>query len=71
MFAIFQTLEAQDTVESTGIGLSLMKKFDSQGETLWLESQAAPGAAFKLTWPKHPRTTLEDGRQYAESPASG
>ncbi len=34
VFAIFQTLEARDTVESTGIGLSLMKKVDSKGETI-------------------------------------
>jgi len=72
VFAIFQTLEARDTVESTGIGLSLVKKIvESKGGTIRLESQAGQGATFKFTWPKHPRTPLNDGRQHAESPTSG
>lgn len=70
VFAIFQTLEARDTVESTGIGLSLVKKIvESKGGTIWLESQAGQGAIFKFAWPKLP-ATLKNGRQNAESPAS-
>lgn len=54
VFAIFQTLEARDTVESTGIGLAIVKKIvESKGGTIRLESQAE-GTTFYFTWPKHP-----------------
>lgn len=53
VFAIFQTLESQDKVDSTGIGLSLVKKIvESQGGTLDLESQVGQGATFRFTWLK-------------------
>ena len=55
VFVIFQTLEARDRVENTGIGLSLVKKIvDNQGGTTSLESAEGEGATFGFTWPKQP-----------------
>lgn len=53
VFAIFETLQARDTVENTGIGLTLVKKIvETQGGTIWVESQAGKGATFRFTWSK-------------------
>lgn len=55
VFGIFQTLEARDKSENTGIGLAIVKKIvESQGGTVWLESQVGKGATFHFTWPKQP-----------------
>ncbi len=53
IFQIFQTLEPHDARESTGIGLSLVKKIvESYGGTIWLESTPHEGSTFFFTWPK-------------------
>lgn len=53
VFGIFQTLESRDKVDSTGIGLSLVKKIvENQGGNIHLESQTGQGATFRFTWPK-------------------
>ncbi|MEG3898069.1 MULTISPECIES: PAS domain S-box protein [unclassified Microcoleus] len=55
VFVIFQTLEARDKVENTGIGLSLVKKIvEAQGGSISLESAEGEGATFGFTWPKQP-----------------
>ncbi|MEG3840126.1 PAS domain S-box protein [Microcoleus sp. herbarium14] len=55
VFVIFQTLEARDKVENTGIGLSLVKKIvEGQGGSISLESAEGKGATFRFTWPKQP-----------------
>jgi signal transduction histidine kinase len=55
IFAIFQTLQARDQVESTGIGLSIVKKMvESRGGRVWVDSAAGRGAAFRFTWPAQP-----------------
>jgi PAS domain S-box-containing protein len=60
IFGIFQTLEARDRVEGTGIGLSLVKKLvESRGGRVWVESEEGAGATFRFTWPKEP---MEAGR---------
>ncbi|MEL7085953.1 MAG: PAS domain S-box protein, partial [Cyanobacteria bacterium J06597_1] len=52
IFTIFQTLEARDKVESTGIGLSIVKKIvDARGGTITVRSQVGEGATFAFTWP--------------------
>lgn len=61
VFVIFQTLEARDKVENTGIGLSLVKKIvEGQGGTISLESAEGEGATFRFTWPKQPLS--KDGK---------
>ena len=53
VFAIFQTLEARDRVEGTGIGLSVVKKIvEAQGGRVWIESDVGKGATFRFLWPK-------------------
>jgi signal transduction histidine kinase len=53
IFVIFQTLNRRDEVESTGVGLAIVKKIiEDQGGSIWVESQAGKGADFKFLWPK-------------------
>jgi PAS domain S-box-containing protein len=52
IFGIFQTLEARDRVEGTGIGLSLVKKIvEQRGGRIRVESAEGAGATFRFTWP--------------------
>jgi signal transduction histidine kinase len=53
IFRIFQTLQARDTYESTGIGLSIVKKIiEEKGCKIELDSSPGEGCTFKFTWPK-------------------
>jgi len=53
IFGIFQTLEARDKVEGTGIGLSVVQKIvESKGGRVWVESDVGKGARFRFLWPK-------------------
>ena len=52
VWGLFQTLERRDKVESTGIGLSVVRKIvESHGGRAWVESELGHGATFKFTWP--------------------
>ncbi|MBL0699422.1 MAG: transporter substrate-binding domain-containing protein, partial [Desulfosarcina sp.] len=53
VFRIFQTLTPRDEHESTGIGLTLVKKIIAlYGGSVWVESEAGRGATFFFTLPK-------------------
>jgi signal transduction histidine kinase len=53
IFTIFQTLEARDKTENTGIGLSIVKKIvEAEGGKVWVESKLGAGATFYFTWHK-------------------
>lgn len=53
IFGIFQTLEARDKVEGTGIGLSVVQKIvEAKGGRVWVESDVGKGAKFRFLWPK-------------------
>ena len=52
IFQIFQTLQERDTIESTGVGLAIVKKIvERQGGTITVASEEGRGAAFTFTWP--------------------
>jgi signal transduction histidine kinase len=53
VFVIFQTLNRRDEVESTGVGLAIVKKIiEDEGGKIWIESEPGKGADFKFFWPK-------------------
>ncbi|MBC8082731.1 MAG: CHASE3 domain-containing protein [Hymenobacter sp.] len=60
IFVIFQTLVERDTLESTGVGLAIVKKIvERQGGTIRVESREGAGATFCFTWPRQSRPTPE------------
>mgnify|MGYP003811054263 CR=1 FL=1 len=53
IFGIFQTLVPKDKVESTGIGLTIVKKIvEQQGGEVIVTSKIGEGSCFKFTWMK-------------------
>ena len=55
IWGLFQTLRTRNELESTGIGLSVVKKsVESRGGRAWLESTPGQGATFRFTWPRNP-----------------
>ncbi len=53
IFQIFQTLKARDEFESTGVGLTVVKKIiEMYDGTIWLKSQVGEGSQFYFTLPK-------------------
>ena len=53
IFAIFQTLEARDSFESTGVGLAIVKKIlDDRRLRIAVDSEPGRGTVFSFTWPK-------------------
>jgi|GEM_PF-2579348 len=53
IFQIFQTLTPRDQFESTGMGLTLVKKIvEMNSGRIWVESEAGKGTTFYFTWPK-------------------
>lgn len=53
IFKIFQTLSPRDGVESTGIGLSIVRKIaELNGGSAWVESEVGKGSAFFFTLQK-------------------
>lgn len=57
IFGIFQTLEARDKVEGTGIGLSVVQKIvEAKGGKVWVKSDVGQGATFSFLWPKDEST---------------
>ncbi len=53
IFQLFQTLAPKDRVESTGVGLSLVKKIvEMYDGRVWIESQPGAGSTFFFTLPR-------------------
>ena len=71
VFVIFQTLRARDDLESTGIGLSLVKKIvQGEGGTVQIVSEEGKGTTFLFTWPKIP-SDLDPSKKALSSLATG
>jgi len=52
IFLLFQTLAPRDKVESTGVGLALVKKIlEMYGGEVWIESAIGEGSTFYFTLP--------------------
>jgi signal transduction histidine kinase len=52
IFQLFQTLNARDDVESTGVGLSVVKRIvEMNGGRIWVESTGGVGTTFYFTLP--------------------
>lgn len=62
IFQIFQTLETDEEIQSTGVGLSLVKKIISlYGGEIWVESEPGNGTRFFFTLPdNYAPTRLSD-----------
>lgn len=57
IFQLFQTLAPRDRVESTGVGLALVRKIvEMAGGRAWVESTPGQGSTFHFTYPKVPPT---------------
>jgi signal transduction histidine kinase len=53
IFQLFQTLQARDDQESTGIGLAVVKKaVEMSGGKVWVESKVGEGSTFFFSLPK-------------------
>ncbi len=53
IFGIFQTLQPKDKIESTGIGLTIVKKIiEQQDGSITVDSEFEKGSTFKFTWLK-------------------
>ena len=53
VFQLFQTLAPRDEVESTGVGLAVVKKIvETEGGRIWIESVFGHGATFHFTLPR-------------------
>ncbi len=55
IFLVFQTGKPRDKVDSTGIGLTVVKKVvELYGGRVWVESELGKGSTFLFTFPKRP-----------------
>ena len=56
IFKMFQTLSPQDSVENTGVGLTITKKIiELYGGRIWVQSKPGEGSTFFFTLPKKPK----------------
>lgn len=54
VFQLFQTLSPHDEFESTGVGLTLVKRIvEMYGGRVWIESRPGEGSTFYFTWPRN------------------
>ena len=55
IWGLFQTLHSRDRIESTGMGLAIVRKIvEAHGGRAWIDSAEGNGSTFRFTWPKDP-----------------
>ena len=53
VWQLFQTLQSRDVIDTTGIGLAIVKKqVESHGGRAWIDPATASGTTIRFTWPK-------------------
>lgn len=71
IFRLFQTLTARDEFESTGVGLTLVKKIvELHNGSVWVESELGQGSTFFFTFPKCEPTSWADQNMRAVASSS-
>ncbi len=61
IFKIFQTLSARDEFESTGVGLTVVKKIiEMYNGKIWVQSEHGKGSTFFFTLPKQERKIKDE-----------
>jgi signal transduction histidine kinase len=56
VWQMFQTLRARDVVETTGIGLAIVRKqVEGHGGRVWIDPDVTTGTTVRFTWPKRTR----------------
>jgi two-component system, LuxR family, sensor kinase FixL len=71
IFKIFQTLTPRDEFESTGIGLTVIKKIvELYKGKVWLQSKVGEGTTFFFTLPKQ-KTGAEKNEEHLQTSAVG
>jgi len=54
IWQLFQTLHSHDVIDTTGIGLAIVKKqVEGHGGRAWIDPAAEIGMTVRFTWPKH------------------
>jgi light-regulated signal transduction histidine kinase (bacteriophytochrome) len=54
IFVIFQTLQEEESAQSTGVGLAIVKKILTDRKLeIQVASEPGVGSTFSFTWPKH------------------
>lgn len=55
VWGLFQTLQSRELAQSTGIGLSIVRRIvEAHGGRAWIDSEEGQGATIRFTWPKDP-----------------
>ena len=66
IFKIFQTLSPRDEFESTGVGLTVVKKIiELHGGRIWVVSEIGKGTTFFFTLPKQEMEAKKDAKRKA------